>query len=213
MKKYIWALWVALLLVVGLAVVAALVCLARQPTEPGAASPVPAKLQLVAAVVAPLGAIFTTLGVSVALFVAIRDSRRFAQEERRRRREDTERRADQARLIQITTWDQHAFQQASVEVTFRVDNHSASPILDASCEIPASITDRVTLIDTLVSTSPFTPAVTAGQWHSWSIKCDPDVAKEVRDTVFIAFTDAAGVRWTRTWNQPPVLADPAGLDR
>lgn len=211
MKKYIWALWVALPVAVLASAVAALALLAAQPTEPGATSPVPAKLQLVAAVVAPLGAVFTTVGVGVALFVAIRDSRRFAHEERQRRREDTERRADQARLIQVFPDARRDMPPGTIRCDLKVHNHSTAPILDVTHEMPTRLDNLIVPSEPverrgLVKLTK--PVLKPGDTWEWSFDCDnPDVYMDAINSISISFTDAAGVRWVRVWNQQPVLAD------
>ncbi|MFE7421533.1 hypothetical protein [Rhodococcus sp. NPDC057529] len=215
MKKYVWALWVVPLLLFGLAVVATLVILAIQPTDPGATSPVPAKLQLVAAVVAPLGAVFTTVGVGVALFVAIRDSRRFAREESRRRREDTERRADQARLVQLKSRVPE-MPDETTRAVFEVQNFSTSTIFDLTCEIETSVANRMDPSPEFptglpVHLYPQVSALKPGETWTWSRSWNAEDIDEAISTTFVAFTDAAGVRWVRFEGQPPVLADPAQL--
>ncbi|MFI7166909.1 hypothetical protein ACIBM3_31090 [Rhodococcus erythropolis] len=106
-------------------------------TKPGqevVGTPVPRWLILTGAAVAPLGAIFTTLGVGVALYVALRDSGRYAKEEARRHSEESARRADQARLIQVTLeWGEMGDSMTGVgtkQLHIYATNHSDRPILD-----------------------------------------------------------------------------------
>ncbi|WP_156423035.1 hypothetical protein [Rhodococcus sp. KB6] len=94
-------------------------------------SPVSDELQVFAAAVAPIGAIFTTIGVGVALFVAIRDSRRFAREEQLRHEQDTARRADQARLVQIVSYTKN--QGDLRRISIELENLS-----DLPCQWPRS---------------------------------------------------------------------------
>ncbi|MBY6708057.1 hypothetical protein HQ308_14725 [Rhodococcus sp. BP-241] len=172
---------------------------------------VPDGLQLLAAIVAPLGAIFTTLGVGVALFVAIRDSRRFAREEQTRRDEDTDRRADQARLITLRT------EHWGSEMRTIVSNNSDQPILDLRIGTPrhteeesewtaesSPTSDRPSRLEVLKAGSEAPKRwrflyrdVAPGEGTTF-----PDSSKWKQSIVFV---DSRGVRWMRTGRDDPRL--------
>lgn len=204
LKRYLWIPAVC----IGVALIVLVACLAWRPTKPGAVSPVSDELQVFAAAVAPIGAIFTTIGVGVALFVAIRDSRRFAKEEQRRHEHDTARRADQARLVQIVS---HARNQGDLRhISIDLANISDRPLLDVEVAIPADFEDRVITKNpvhpTQVSPDRTPSTVEAGGTIGWSFWCDPADESKARSGVGMVFTDAAGVRWIRTSKGQPSLA-------
>lgn len=211
MKKVNWKFWIVVALLLAVAVITGVVSLAMQPAQPSAASQVPRGLQLLGAAVAPVGAIFTTVGVGVALFVAIRDSRRFAKDEERRRTEDTERRADQARLIQVAPVARPNMPPGLTHVSLTVINHSTSPILDVTRVIPESLKERISPAvpaEALRSLAPGKKVLKPGEEWEWAFLSPENAVREAIDSVLIAFTDAAGVRWTRTHDGRPNLEGP-----
>lgn len=138
-KPWMWV--IALTAMVGLAVAYLLIghdiytfsTSARQDID---GTPVPVWLAVTGAVVAPIGVIATAIGVVAALAVAIRDTKRYRVEREQRHAEESARRADQARLIQVTLELQELGDNISgVKITsvhICVTNHSDRPILDVS---------------------------------------------------------------------------------
>ncbi|BAH32985.1 hypothetical protein RER_22770 [Rhodococcus erythropolis PR4] len=193
---------------VGVALIVLVTCLARKPTKPHAVSPVSDELQVFAAAVAPIGAIFTTIGVGVALFVAIRDSRRFAREEQLRHEQDTARRADQARLVQIVSYTKN--QGDLRRISIELENLSDLPLLDVEVFVPADFEDRLItknpMHPTQVSQGRTIRPVKPGEVISWWFWCDPADESQARSRVGMVFTDVAGARWIRTPNDQPALA-------
>lgn len=206
-KTLNWRMW-ALAAILGVGVIALVTFLAWQPPRPAAASPVPDGLQLLGAAVAPVGAVFTTLGVGVALYVAIRDSRRFAKEERLRHEQDTARRADQARLARV---EAHLKNRGDFRrISIVLENLSPLPLFDVEVVVPPSFEDRAITTDpvTPVNTSPnrTVKVVRPEEYFDWYFWCDPAHERDGCDFVAMAFTDAAGVRWKRTSKGQPSLA-------
>lgn len=213
-KPWHWAFaWAVIALVVASPWIYSFV---TKPGQEVVGTPVPRWLILTGAAVAPLGAIFTTLGVGVAMFVALRDSRRFSREEERRHQEDTERRADQARLIQVSIeWgEDNPSEEKKARVVIMATNYSSSPILDVwpdtdrfkdVLHFKRSIMKPLEQVQILAPTEGWTwvfdvdPSAESadldpGLWHD-----DPDIFDDFDRMLHlgITFTDAKGVKWRR----------------
>jgi hypothetical protein len=146
----------------------------------------------------------TTFGVLTALFVVIRDEHRY-------RREQRQARGDQARLISVEFDHDHDFQfqfgQRGRNYVFgRVRNFSGRPILDVSFEVPEDYPGSCYLGDEgpLDENNPGTARVVdaGGQLVAvYSVGGLVDWDRFMKVRVF--FTDANGVRWSRTEPGPP----------
>ncbi|WP_032380556.1 hypothetical protein [Rhodococcoides fascians] len=200
----------AILLASGILI--ALVSLAWNPLVQNSGSAIPANLQLIGAVVAPLGSAFTTIGVGVALYVAIRDSRRFTSDERQRQKEANDRRADQARLVRVhvepgvfagNQWTQYG--------TLCATNNSDSPIRTVAYKIDPSIVSKITPSVPAEKKYPRSPEpiVKAGDDYKWSFYYEGPNLQPVLDRLSVQFTDAKGVRWSGTHeSEQPILITP-----
>ncbi|MBJ8343008.1 hypothetical protein JGU71_29415 [Antrihabitans sp. YC3-6] len=168
-----------------------------------AGSPVPEWLQIASAIAVPLGATFTTLGVLAALYVVIRDNRRFSTEEERRR-------ADQARLVRL-----RANYSDPRAVTLLLTNLSSKPIFDVVFVEPthpdASVTTRMSypqhhpdIVDSIGAGGKYTV-------NYFLIRDGNNLG--LGDTVegklatSVMFLDAQGVPWSLSPGEQPTILD------
>lgn len=201
----------AILLASGILI--ALVSLAWNPLVQNSGSAVPANLQLIGAIVAPLGAAFTTIGVGVALYVAIRDSRRFANEARQRREEDNARRADQARLVRVHITSGSGFtDSANMKYgTIHAVNHSDGPLRTVIHKVAPTILDKITSAAPAEKAYPRRPhpILKKDEEYEWSFYYEGTNLAEMLDLMSVEFTDAKGIRWAKTHEaEEPTLVTP-----
>lgn len=181
-------------------------------------TPVPVWLAVTGAVVAPVGAIATAIGVIAALYVATRDTKRFRDERRQQHAEENARRADQARLIQVTVEEQ-GDNLNGVDITsvhIHVTNHSDRPILDVSPCLN-NYKDRLTNKEPVGLVPTQLQMLHPSASKKWAYTLDPvaetapdqglvdefgfdpgfDFSGDLWLEIGVEFTDAKGVKWER----------------
>lgn len=202
-------------IILAVAILAALVSLAWLAPMPNSPSVVPPALQIVGAVVAPLGSAFTTIGVAVALYVAIRDSRRFAAEEQQRRDEDNARRADQARLVRVHVTRGSGITDSSTAVYGKIHaiNHSNEPLRTVIHKVDPSIADKINTANPAEVRYPRRPepVVQPGEEYEWAFYYDGPDLVPILDLMSVEFTDAKGSRWSKAHEaEEPSMVVPSG---
>jgi hypothetical protein len=163
---------------------------------------VPEWLQIAGAV----GSLISALGVVIAIFVVIRDGRRFSRDESRREDEAKSRLAEQARLVAVLP-----VMRGRHDLDVGVINHSAAPVFDLHIRTPRLSDERFT---------PHHGGKRAGTQLNLQM-LPPHGAHPVAFRVMgsgavppndisvieaeIEFTDANGVRWRRRNTSPPEM--------
>lgn len=186
--------------------------------------------QWLAAVSTAVGAVFTIAAVGLAYFGLRGELRRAREERADLQRERHDREASQARLVLIRTrialppgrnWAFGSGTHERGDVTVLLDNQSSAPVLEAQLV-------RVVLqTNSRLSTCPSEPCqswafepdfdpgddpVVGAAGLQWAVVVYDDEQQRDRHVIdagdrFLAtveFTDAAGLRWSRTGTEQPV---------
>jgi hypothetical protein len=157
-----------------------------------------------------LGAILTwlrdggaaTIGVLAALYVLIRDERRYRKDKRRSR-------ADQARLVSVDAGLDSNFIQGEVAgediyiVSVEAENLSERPIFDVRFGRPNLDANSWRPYEGIEKVKAVSPGGSARILFAVETTCSMDDLDEF-GSVPVHFTDAGGARWRRTANSQPI---------
>jgi hypothetical protein len=159
----------------------------------------------VLAVVQMVGNSATTVGVLTALFVVLRDERRYRADQRQAR-------GDQARLVAVEfDWDEKFELDCGIKgrsyVAGIVRNFSSRPILDVAFEVPASdpglfLADEGPFYDGS-NTGKAQIVEGGGKLGAMYALAEEHIEWDRFRRLRVFFTDANGVLWTRTQHEPP----------
>lgn len=166
----------------------------------------------IAAIGQALGALFTAAAVAVALRIGRRERRWRSEDVERSEAERTDREFAQARLVTIEV-DYEPFEWAMRSRIFWAGVHNASsdPVFEVELVgVTCSKRDDLTWQfdwGPLDSWETVPRVVLSGKKFGWPISYKDRRGQSVDgsgvDRVTLRFTDAAGLRWERTDNEPP----------